>query len=753
MASAVSSTDQSELHNSDNHLELFSLVWLDANTAVKDNRDTQQKLRAIINHLVKFRDLQRCQRYIEQMTNVKLVVIVSGRLGQELVPAVDKLQQVSSIYVFCMDPKSHEQWASKFTKIKGVVSDLNRLISQIKRDHKIQLVAEGPVSISLFATNSSGELTTRANSEFIFSQILIDCLLRMKPNTMDREELIARCKMEYEGNCIEAAHLREFEPDYSFEKALWWYTRRTFFCKILNAALSRQNIHLMFLLRSYIFDIHRQLQHYQPKYPLRVFGCQLMSSEQLNTLKEWAGQYISVNSFFSATNNSSKALSILINTNVSEDFQRVMFDIDADPGRSTKQLFADISGYSHLTAELEVIFTLGSIFRVNKISHGENQIWTISMTLLDDDEPELKKVHAHIQRENGNGETNLQMLGKILWKIGQIDLAETYYRRAFNELLSDDPLCSIVCEDLAAISLEKGDNDAYTRWHQKALQLKDQSTPSNSANKNKTTSTSDITPKQSIETATNNDHPNEHVNSILGYVTEPLLPLLEACRPLIDIIHDLSSYIEMALNKTPQVPPDGLTTNESAAIRLYTIQWSSPHQSLHVMLNSALESGDRKNVQPFFKYLKLLLTALVKLPCVPPQTVWREVNKNMSAQFSQNATVTWWSFSSCASSTADLETKGSFSKTGERTIVSIEIINGRRIRGHSYSDSQDEIILLPGTHMVVDSRSQPSLDLHIIHLKQIMPNEMNLEPPFKGANIFPKSKKSSWYTKLKVVLK
>ncbi|CAF1488753.1 unnamed protein product [Adineta ricciae] len=745
MASAVSSTNQSELHDSDEHLELFSLVWLDANTAVKDNRDTQQKLRAIINHLVKFRDLQRCQQYIEQMTNDKLVVIVSGRLGRELVPVIDKLHQVSSIYVFCMDPKSHEQWASKFTKVKGIVSDLNRLISQIKRDHKIQLVAEGPLSINLFATNSSGELTTRANSEFIFSQILIDCLLRMKPNTMDREELIARCKIEYEGNCIEAAHLREFEQDYSSEKALWWYTRRTFFCKILNAALSRQNIHLMFLLRSYIFDIHRQLQHYQPKCPLRVFGCQLMSSEQLNTLKQWAGQYISVNSFFSATNNSSKALSILINTNISEDFQRVMFDIDADPGRSTKQLFADINGYSHLSAELEVIFTLGSIFRVKNTSHGENQIWTISMTLLDDDEPELKKVHAHIQRENGSGETNLQMFGKILWKIGQIDLAETYYRRAFNELLPDDPLCIIVCEDLAAISSEKGDNDAYTRWHQKALQLKDQSAPSNSANKHRTTSTSDIT--------VNKDHPKEHVNSILGYATEPLLPLLEACRPLIGIIHDLSSYIETALNKTPQVPPDGLTINESAAIRLYTIQWDSPHQSLHVMLNSALESGDRKNVQPYFKYLKLLLTALVKLPCVPPQTVWRGVNKNMSAQFSQNATITWWSFSSCASSTAELETKGSFSKTGERTLVSIEIINGRRIRAHSYSDSQDEIILLPGTQMVVDSRSQPSLDLHIIHLKQIIPNEMNLEPPFKDANIFPKSKKSSWYTKLKVVLK
>jgi hypothetical protein len=105
---------------------------------------------------------------------------------------------------------------------------------------------------------------------------------------------------------------------------------------------------------------------------------------------------------------------------------------------------------------------------------------------------------------------------------------------------------------------------------------------------------------------------------IIGYAEEPLLPLIEACAPLIDIIENLLVYVHMALEETPAEPPDGLTIDESAAIRLYTIEWSGPHRSLYSMLNYTLKNADRQDLRPYFKYMKLFLTALVKLPCIPP---------------------------------------------------------------------------------------------------------------------------------------
>ncbi|CAF4825074.1 unnamed protein product, partial [Rotaria sp. Silwood1] len=80
-----------------------------------------------------------------------------------------------------------------------------------------------------------------------------------------------------------------------------------------------------------------------------------------------------------------------------------------------------------------------------------------------------------------------------------------------------------------------------------------------------------------------------YFSPIIGYAEEPLLPLPEATAPLTDILHNLSVYVQLALDETPENPPDGLTTDESAAVRLYTIEWERPHRSLYSMLNYTLK--------------------------------------------------------------------------------------------------------------------------------------------------------------------
>ncbi|CAF5228654.1 unnamed protein product, partial [Rotaria magnacalcarata] len=121
------------------------------------------------------------------------------------------------------------------SQVKAVVTELSELITRIKADHKIQKIVEEPLSINIFTTG--GTSTTGVNGQFIFSQILIDCLLRLKTNKADKKELIDHCKQQYQGNSVELSNLREFREDYSPKKALWWYTRESFFYKTLNAAL------------------------------------------------------------------------------------------------------------------------------------------------------------------------------------------------------------------------------------------------------------------------------------------------------------------------------------------------------------------------------------------------------------------------------------------------------------------------------------------------------------------------------------
>jgi len=187
-----------------------------------------------------------------------------------------------------------------------------------------------------------------------------------------------------------------------------------------------------------------------------------------------------------------------------------------------------------------------------------------------------------------------------------------------------------------------------------------------------------------------------------------------------------------AMTRTSIQPANGLTRDESASIRIYTMEWTNRGSSLYFILNKTLNTKDQKNLRPWFKYLKLFLTALVKIQCAPAQTVWRGVRADVSGDFRSGTEVIWWAFSSCTTTLPVLQSNAYLGNTGPRTLFSIEVFNGRNVCAHSQFGKEDEMLLLPGTLMEVQSQLIQESGLHIIHLKQKIPNETLLEPPFKG---------------------
>ncbi|CAF0878209.1 unnamed protein product [Adineta steineri] len=488
MAAAVLPNDDFYTNTDDKSLEIFSLIWLDANVDVKDIRDTEVKLRSIINHIKKFQDVKQCRHYIEHRSQKdRLVIIVSGRLGREIVPYIHQLRQVISIYVYCIDKKSNEQWALKFSKIKSVVVNLDELVFQITTDHKIQKKIEEPLSINIFSTGiNAGKSTTGVNGQFVFSQLLVDCLLQLKSTDTDENELIKLCVNEYEGNHNELSNLREFQEYYLPDKVLWWYTKETFLYKILNAALRTQNIHVIFLFRSLIYDIYRQLQKYQSKKFVRVYRCQLMSNDELDSLKQNIGQFISISSFFSTTDDRSTALFLLGDITTQIDSQRVLFEIDADPRMVNTKPFANISKHSYFPVESEVLFMIGSIFRLNNIGRNDDQIWIIKMTLCGDDEHDLKQVLMYMKQQIESREMNLRILGNLLWEMGKFDLAEKYFTRSLKQLPWNDPLHISLYEDLGKLASQRGDYDLSMKWRKKLLRFKEKTSLATNVNVNRT---------------------------------------------------------------------------------------------------------------------------------------------------------------------------------------------------------------------------------------------------------------------------
>ncbi|CAF4634765.1 unnamed protein product [Rotaria sp. Silwood2] len=149
--------------------DISCIIWLDANVNTNERRSAEQKLASIVKHFEKFQDKEQCQKYIEEQSEKdRLVMIVSGQLGKEIVPSVHNLQQVMSIYVYCMNKEINEQWACRFVKVKGVVVQLDELISRIMTDHNIQKTMKGPLSTTtVTAYTDTGKLDNVVDDEML----------------------------------------------------------------------------------------------------------------------------------------------------------------------------------------------------------------------------------------------------------------------------------------------------------------------------------------------------------------------------------------------------------------------------------------------------------------------------------------------------------------------------------------------------------------------------------------------------------
>lgn len=213
---------------------------------------------------------------------------------------------------------------------------------------------------------------------------------------------------------------------------------------------------------------------------------------------------------------------------------------------------------------------------------------------------------------------------------------------------------------------------------------------------------------------------------IRGYENTPLLPIEIAVEPLITLIPSIQDYVFVAKERC-QKSADGLTSDESASIMLYTMGWEPMNECFYAVLNTTLRSSDRRKLVPWFPYIKLFLTALSRLPS-ERRTIYRGVKLDLRADYQKGKTIVWWGFSSCCKSVDILQSTLFLGKTGTRTIFTIECDSGKDISKHSYFRSEEEVLLLAATQLRIEGCLEQGNGLNIIQLKEIQPPFPFLQP-------------------------
>ncbi|CAF2356730.1 unnamed protein product [Rotaria sp. Silwood2] len=457
------------------NLETFILLWLDSLVnKSEDNIDTKKVLRQALTYVIPFDDSEKCLEFIQSHAQERIVLIVSGRLGQILVPHIHEFPQLISIYVYCSDKERNEKWAKDFIKVKGVIVDLNNLIIRIKADqtkrNDYKIDESLPIRV-FYKSSEEKQSVVINNNNFIYLQLIIDCLSQMKSKLNTKPKLISLCKEEYKDNKKELNDIYEFEGNYTSDRAIWWLTRESFVNNMLNKAFQSINIDLLYYFHFFITDIQQQLIENKYSSSLRTFRPQLMSNQEIKLLKYSMGELISINTFFFTTPNRLHAIEMFQSSDIKPDFKRVLFQIDADSQLEDMKPFSDITSLNYFTGTDIILFMAGTIFRPVDICQ-ENDMMIIQMETYNDKDRTIK-TRIDIAKGEEYGDTpDLFSFGYVLSKMKKFDEAEKYYNRLLEEMPNDQHSKICCYQGFGAMAMEKKDYDSSIQYYQQALNMK-----------------------------------------------------------------------------------------------------------------------------------------------------------------------------------------------------------------------------------------------------------------------------------------
>ncbi|CAF1490203.1 unnamed protein product [Rotaria magnacalcarata] len=471
----------------DNNLETYRIFCLDTSVSSKENLMAQKQLRRIICQLQTTIDPEECiGRVCYTCQDNLIILIATGHVGSIMVQEIQKLQQSSSIFMYCFNKEVTERCKQPLNKVKAIYSKIDELINVVRMDQKHRSRVEESLGIEILDQTSAD-----LKGQFLHSQMLVDTLIQMKPNKHDKHNFIELCKNEYKNSRSALNLIKEFDVEYRPVKAIWWYMRDSFVYHMLNKALSVQNVDVLFPFHTIIKDIFEQLRVHQCKERIQVYRGQMLSRFDLKKLRKSTGKFISIKSFLLTTLDRRIALRLIkcsIRPTTSDDLVPVLFEIDADPHIIQTMIdnnrpFAKISKLNDNGDEREVMFMVSSTFKLIEIVDSDSLardkiIPIIRMTWCSNYENDYKQLYDHIKNEYEREETNLLSLGQLVYRMGKFDLAEKYYCQSLREFPSNDICRSAIYHNLGMATNSKGEYDTSLEWYSKSIGLLVTSRPS-----------------------------------------------------------------------------------------------------------------------------------------------------------------------------------------------------------------------------------------------------------------------------------
>lgn len=394
----------------------FVFVWCDGSIGTQSNVDdyinTIKQLARVVNpnrQLVHtFNEACACRRFIQDLDNVCL--IVSGTIGQDLVPIIHNLDQIHSIYVFCINKDKHRLWASHYRKVRGVFTDINQICDSLKTYVTTRSSIEYD-RLEFDLISNENDLSTSDNSSLclIYSDLNRMILLNIDSPDDGLDTMISYCRSEYTDE-HQTELINSFKQHYAEYSPIWWYTKSYFFQGILNRALRTNDLYTLYSMHQFIQDLDTKLLELNetqrsPNQTLHLFFGQFLSKNDFDRIKQNIGGFMSISQYVSANPELSIAVMYIEQNKDSvpnSQTVRVVFQIDIDQTAESIVSYANIGNVSQFVHEKEHLISMFSVYRIIKIEKliNASSAWLVHVALIDKNDEQYNSLIQNVNLEN-----------------------------------------------------------------------------------------------------------------------------------------------------------------------------------------------------------------------------------------------------------------------------------------------------------------------------------------------------------------
>lgn len=386
----------------------YLLILNDDTTFSPEESDAIDSLLQVHEGFVQqFSDINECVDFLTDLdgSTERAIVILSNCIVSNTFTWLKSIPQLHGIEVYGIDELDLsliEQCHGKLRK--RTWKNLQSLYEFIRNNTKEEMDTFSPVSF-ISATDLQND--NRQDPSFMYNRLIMDIILRNYPADPEdeaRSQMIKFCRTYYADSPSDLKMVDEFESEYSNSKAIYWYSRECFVHKLVNKALWDSEPDTLYFIRYFLRHLDRSI-YFQAliqslfRQPMTVYRGQGMSMKDINRLKNGIGGLLSFRGFLSTSLDDNVALQYAEPFKYLKGSTSIVFMIDIDPQKQ-RCPFIEVGRMSYYGGgEQEILFKMGSVFRIQEIENIDENQWKIHLTSTDDIDKNLEKYTEKMQRQ------------------------------------------------------------------------------------------------------------------------------------------------------------------------------------------------------------------------------------------------------------------------------------------------------------------------------------------------------------------